>query len=288
MPEALFARASAPAAAVARLALLATLSIACVSAEQSADTDAAPLASIRSDRRTLQFALRDSTLGIGDTASILVNGTAQTLAGRTIGIAVKFRSSDTTILNVSSAGLVQARRTGSATITGRSVNSSGAVEVTVADVAIAVPPVIAQQAPPSVSDGLSPFVVPELPSAQVVVTAPAGGVRVVRVPAGNATALQAALDGARSGDEIVLPDGATFSGDFTLRNRSDDGVVILRSETVPIAFGTRVTPARSGGFATLVATNVAAAIATEPGAQDRKSTRLNSSHSTLSRMPSSA
>lgn len=57
--------------------------------------------------------------------------------------------------------------------------------------------------------------------------------------------LQAALDTARRGDEIVLARGATFNGGFVLRRKADtQGWIVIRGETDPAPLGDRPTPSQ--------------------------------------------
>jgi hypothetical protein len=64
--------------------------------------------------------------------------------------------------------------------------------------------------------------------------------------------LQAALDSARRGDEIVLARGTTFNGGFTLRRKSGAGWIVLRGETDPSTAGVRPQPAQFASAAKLV------------------------------------
>lgn len=81
---------------------------------------------------------------------------------------------------------------------------------------------------------------PELPRATVATTPPAER-RVIRVPAGDAAALQAALDSARTGDAIVLPMGAVYRGAFRVTRQTAGA--ILRADSIAVPPGTRMTPA---------------------------------------------
>src|SRR5687768_12602554 len=65
--------------------------------------------------------------------------------------------------------------------------------------------------------------------------------------------LQAAIDAAQPGDELVLQAGTTFTGPFVLRHKgaSDRWITIRTAGTLP-APGTRVTPAQAGQMARLV------------------------------------
>jgi PKD repeat protein len=94
------------------------------------------------------------------------------------------------------------------------------------------------------------------------------------VPTGNTLTVgaggnfQAALNAANPGDVIVLQAGATFTGNFTLPNKTGSGWVVIRSsaETALPAPGTRVQPAHSSAMAKLISPNAAPAIATLSGA----------------------
>jgi hypothetical protein len=90
----------------------------------------------------------------------------------------------------------------------------------------------------------------------------------VRVTANSAAALQSALDAAVPGDEIVLPAGSVYRGNFVLRRRAAGAPTILRSEIVPTAAGVRVTPSTAGSIATIESITSEPALAALPGAQD--------------------
>ncbi len=51
-----------------------------------------------------------------------------------------------------------------------------------------------------------------------------------------------AIDTARRGDELVLANGAVFSGGYKLRKKSGSGWITIRSETAPTSLGLRATP----------------------------------------------
>jgi PKD repeat protein len=107
---------------------------------------------------------------------------------------------------------------------------------------------------------------PELPRILIDTTyiAPTGNI--FNVAAGGN--FQAALNAANPGDVIVLQAGATFTGNFTLPNKTGSDWVIVRSSTdatLP-APGTRVQPLHSSAMAKLISPNAAPAIATLSGA----------------------
>jgi len=93
-------------------------------------------------------------------------------------------------------------------------------------VSLIVPPAAPQDAPAGVTAYASAASSPELPRATVTVEALPTLSRTITVGAsGN---LQAAIDAARGGDVIALEAGAQFEGPFRLRNRADDGWVVIR------------------------------------------------------------
>lgn len=118
------------------------------------------------------------------------------------------------------------------------------------------PPVDTVAADPAAPAGDSAAVVDSavvvaLPERLVDVTMPAS-TRTIRVPAG--VSLQAAVDTARAGDELVLDAGTMYVGTLTLRARGDSGWVVIRTAGTLPPEGTRVTPAAAPQLARLVAT----------------------------------
>jgi hypothetical protein len=115
----------------------------------------------------------------------------------------------------------------------------------------------------------------ELPRVTVTTTYPAGG-RAVRVGA-NAN-LQAALDAARPGDVLLLPPGATYVGNFALRNKAQapsnapaGGWIVVRTDVPDAALGaagTRMTPSRAASLrlARILSPNNEPAIGTDAAA----------------------
>jgi cellulose synthase/poly-beta-1,6-N-acetylglucosamine synthase-like glycosyltransferase len=85
---------------------------------------------------------------------------------------------------------------------------------------------------------------PELPRVQVDVSYPERTGRTIKV--GAADDLQAALESARPGDEIVLEAGTTYSGPFTLPAKDGAGWIVVRSSAADrLPQGKRVTPAEA-------------------------------------------
>jgi hypothetical protein len=108
---------------------------------------------------------------------------------------------------------------------------------------------------------------PELPRTYLntTYTAPAG--RTIAVTAGGD--FQAALNQAQPGDVITLQAGATFTGNFTLPNKSGAGWVVVRSSIADANLppqGTRVTPAYSAVMPKVVSPNSDPAVRATTGA----------------------
>jgi hypothetical protein len=107
-----------------------------------------------------------------------------------------------------------------------------------------------------------------LPRASVNTAYPVGGNQ-VRVPAG--TSLQAAIDAAQPGDELLLPAGSVWTGNFTLPDKGGSSWIVIRTDVSDAALGsqgTRMTPSRSAslGLARIVTPSNQPAISTELGA----------------------
>ena len=210
--------------------------------------------------------LRDSTLLVGDTVRALTQITGVPTSRR---VNFTYTTSDKAVLTVNANGLVRARRVGKAVLSASSSLGKAAVLVVVTvpavvDSAPTQPPAPSDsQAAPGLQGGgtqVPPFTAPILPTQSVDVRMPAVTGRTIRVPAGDASALQAALNSAVGGDEVVLPNGSQYTGNFKLPKHAGTAPVIVRSETVGVAAGTRVTPTTSSTFATISTPNNEGAI----------------------------
>jgi hypothetical protein len=108
---------------------------------------------------------------------------------------------------------------------------------------------------------------PELPRAYLntTYTPPTG--KTIAVASGGD--FQAALNQAQPGDVITLQAGATFTGNFTLPNKSGSGWIVIRSSiadaNLPPA-GTRITPSYSAVLPKIVSPNSDPAIRAATGA----------------------
>ncbi len=227
----------------------------------------------------------DTTMHVGDTIRIGVLAVnRRTRRDVTKELRFTYTSSDSSVAQVSSTGLVTARAAGEATVTVGSTLGSAAVDVKVIGPPTPVFDSVAFGDLPARPDSLvmppvqpdtsvdaealrtlPSFSIPFLPAASVNVSVPSISGRSIRVAANDAAALSAALSSAVAGDEIVLPNGSEYVGNFMLPKHTGAGVVVLRSETVSTLPGTRVTPTSAGSFARIVTNNVAPAIKAEEG-----------------------
>ena len=178
------------------------------------------------------------------------------LSGRT----VTWTSANTAVATVSSNGVVQAVATGTATITATCEGKSGSASVTV----VAAP----SNAPELPRTYLDTHYVP--PTGNTI-TVPSGG------------NLQAALNAAQPCDVIVLQAGATFTGTYTLPNKSGPCWITIRSSTPDASLpaeGARITPAAAPLLAKIVSTGSTPALQTAPGAHNYRIMFLEMSVST--------
>lgn len=108
---------------------------------------------------------------------------------------------------------------------------------------------------------------PELPREYVDTTLVSPTGRTIAVPPGGG--VQAAIDQAAPGDVITLQAGATYTGNFTLRNKTGSGWITIRTSTPEGAFkapGNRVSPADAPQMAKLVTLNSAPVFSTDAAA----------------------
>ena len=101
--------------------------------------------------------------------------------------------------------------------------------------------------------------VSELPRVYLDTRYPALAGRTINVSAGGN--LQAAINTALPGDEIVLQAGATFSGNFTLPGKTGTGWIVIKSGGTLPPVGTRITPASAAQLAKIITPNTNYAIA---------------------------
>lgn len=231
--------------------------------------DANPDVSAASASSIPALSLRDSVIVLGDSTivtSVSASVSARTAEPRTRSrtAVLRFRSRDDAVASVDANGTVRGRKIGTTVLV---LEASGRARDSVLIRVVTQNTVPAPDSAPLGSLGPTSggFKAPELPRRSVNVSVPQVTGRTIRVAAGDAAALNAALSAAVGGDEIVLANGAQYIGNFTLPVHSGSAPVILRSETVPTA-GVRVTPTSSRSLARLVTTNTEPALKTATSA----------------------
>ena len=178
------------------------------------------------------------------------------------GKPIFWSSSNAAVASVNGSGVIAGISVGSATITASSEGKNATAVLTVT---------------PPAPIGSVPSIAPTLPQQTVDVSwrAPT---RTLTVNAGGN--LQAALDSAKRGDEIVLQAGATFTGNFELKPKpgtTANGWVIVRTSALAQlpALGNRIDPALHAAFMPKIMTaNVLPAVATQWGASNISGWRL--------------
>jgi hypothetical protein len=180
------------------------------------------------------------------------------------GLTITWWSSPTTVATVSSSGVAAARSAGTAQVYAKADTVTRSIALTVAEEAVPDP----ETTPSTGGSGTLQAVaaMAELPRASVNTAYPAPA-RQVRVAAG--ANLQSAIDAAQPGDELLLAPGATYIGNFYLRNKgSSTAWITIRTDVSDAAIGaqgTRMTPSRaaSANLAKILTPNNASALATE-------------------------
>ena len=160
-------------------------------------------------------------------------------------VPVTFSSSPSAVATVSGGGNVAGVSVGAANVYAKADTVIRSIALSVIDTAAsttAPPPVTST---PATGATYGTATAATLPQATVSTTYPTM-TRQVRVAAG--ADLQAAINSAQSGDELLLAPGATFVGNFTLPAKSGSGWIVIRTD-VPDqtigAPGTRMTPSRA-------------------------------------------
>ncbi|MEO8560647.1 MAG: Ig-like domain-containing protein [bacterium] len=206
------------------------------------------------------------------------------------GSPVVWSTTQTSIASISSTGLVKGLAKGTATILAQADTAKRTIVITVLDSATVVvppgttpvPPVTTPPAPvPGGATGGSYGIATaaELPRVSVNTAYPSV-TRQVHVPAG--ANLQTAINTAMPGDELLLAQGATFIGNFTLPNKgsgSSSSWIVIRtdaSDAVIGSQGTRMTPTRAGSarLAKVLTSTISSAFITNLGASHYRLTGL--------------
>ena len=247
---------------------------------RSASVNALPHASVSGP---VTLSVSDSMLAVGDTVRIVAVA-RNTRTNRDVTRQMKFQylSSDTAIASVDPRGLVTAKAKGTTKISVRSILGTASVALGVSMPVSAILDTATVTNAPAVADtqvtaiapvvpqelGVAPpFTAPMLPAATVNVAVPRVTGRTIRVPAGDAVALQNAIGTAAGGDEIVLPANSEYVGTFTLPKHAG-GDITIRGEGLTTPPGTRLTPAAAASLPRIITPSVDAAIGTAEGANN--------------------
>jgi hypothetical protein len=179
----------------------------------------------------------------------------------------------TATTNTSTTGTITGKGVGTATIYAKADTVTRQITITVLDSATTQAPV-----PPGATGGsYGGATAAELPRVSVNTTYPAVS-RQVRVPAGGN--LQAAIDAAQAGDEILLAPGATFTGNFWIRDKGQlNGWITIRTDLPDATLGqpgTRMTPSRAASLriAKIVTPNIYSSITTQGAANHYRFTGI--------------
>jgi uncharacterized protein YjdB len=215
-----------------------------------------------------------TTLKIGELTQ--VTAVPKDAAGNPIaGLSITWWSSASTVATVSSSGVAAGQSAGTAQVYAKIDAVTSSIGLTVVDEALPDP----ETTPSTGGTGTlqSIATLAELPRASVNTAYPAP-TRQVRVAAG--ANLQSAIDAAQPGDELLLAPGATYIGNFALRNKgSSTAWITIRTDVSDAAIGapgTRMTPSRAAGanLAKILTPNVASAIGTDLSAHHWRLTGL--------------
>jgi hypothetical protein len=210
-----------------------------------------------------------TTLKIGEVTQ--VSGVVRDINGTPIpDVPIVWSTAPTTVATVAStsptAGVVTAKGVGTATLYAKADTTVRSIVITVVDSATTSP---SSSPPPSggaTGTSYGSATPAALPRASVNTAYPTP-VRQVRVPAG--ADLQAAIDAAQPGDELLLAPGASYIGNFYLRDKgSSTAWVTIRTDLSDGAIGapgTRMTPSRaaSANLAKILTPNIYSTLTSE-------------------------
>jgi hypothetical protein len=213
------------------------------------------------------------SLTVGESVQLVA--TPLNLSGQPVsmppGVRCTFSSSAQAVMRSNLDGLLFAITAGSAAITASCMDRSAQVPATVVELPPGAtpppttpgnpPPGGPTPVPPAPNPGPSPGPVApsrvDLPRVwlDTMVANARASTATRSVPVRSASELQAALDNARSGDDIVLTAGQTYTGSFTLRRRpAGPGWVTIRSSgTIAAGPGVRMRPSMASSLARLSA-----------------------------------
>lgn len=211
-------------------------------------TDTATKAPIGVAVHMISITANATTLKIGEATQ--VSGVVRDESGTPIAdVPITWSTSPTSVATIASTGatsaLLTAKGVGTATVYAKADTTVRSITISVIDSATAAAP--AADVPSGASGGsYGSATAAELPRTTMNTTYPSPS-RQVRVPAG--ADLQAAIDAAQPGDELLLAPGATYLGNFLLPDKgATRSWVTIRtdvSDGTIGAPGTRMTPSRA-------------------------------------------
>jgi hypothetical protein len=215
----------------------------------AATSDTAATATLGVAVHMISITANATSLKIGEATQ--VSGVVRDVNGTAIAdVPITWSTSPTSVATIASTGtttaLITAKGVGTATVYAKADSVVRSITVSVTDSATAAAPTTA--VPAGASGGsYGSATAAELPRTTVNTTYPSPS-RQVRVPAG--ADLQAAIDAAQPGDELLLAPGATYLGNFMLPDKgATSSWVTIRtdlSDGTIGAPGTRMTPSRAG------------------------------------------
>ena len=233
----------------------------------TATTDTATKAGIGVAAHMISITANATTLKIGEATQ--VSGVVRDVNGTPItGVPITWSTSPTTVATIASTGatsaLLTAKGVGTATVYAKADTVVRSITVSVVDSASTGGTTTV--VPPGASGGsYGSAIAAELPRTTVNTTYPSPA-RQVRVPAG--ADLQAAIDAAKPGDELLLAPGATYLGNFILPDKgATSSWVTIRTDVTDGAIGapgTRMTPTRaaSANLARILSPNIYSTLTT--------------------------
>jgi hypothetical protein len=218
---------------------------------------------------------------IGEVAT--VSGVVRDVTGTPIAnVPIIWSTSPTTVATAATTtattGTVTGKGVGTATVYAKADTVTRQITISVIDSASTATTTPPTTVPSGASGGsYGSATAAELPRLSVNTAYPTAA-RQVRVAAG--ANLQAAIDAAQPGDELLLAPGATYSGNFYLRNKGVlNGWITIRTDLTDASIGapgTRMTPSRAASvnLAKIVTPNIYSSITTELGANHYRFTGI--------------
>jgi len=233
----------------------------------TAKTDTATKTTAGAAVHMISITANATTLKVGEATQ--VSGVVRDQNGTPIAdVPIAWSTSPTSVATIAStgaeSGLLTAKGVGSATVYAKADTTIRSITISVIDsatTAAATTPVPAGASGGSYGSATAA----ELPRTTVNTTYPSAS-RQVRVPAG--ADLQAAIDAAQPGDELLLAPGATYLGNFMLPDKgATSSWVTIRtdvSDGTIGAPGTRMTPSRaaSANLAKILSPNIYSTLTT--------------------------